>query len=122
MNQTYGHTPIGIYNGYLAEVKSDTSAFGPYRVIRIEGVSGYVAEQCSHRDGLMIHGGREEDYEGMEVGDPDFTLHHTEGCVRVTNEYQLQLQNEITALIEAYHRNVGIVIITQNGLTTLSGG
>lgn len=119
MNQIGGNTPIGVYTAYLDGTRSNTLSYGPYQVIRIIGQSGYVVEQCSHRSGLLIHGGRESYYEGTEIGDPDFKLCPTEGCVRVMSEYQLQLENEITNLITNNHDTVGIVTITQDGQTTL---
>lgn len=119
MNQVNGNTPIGVYTAYLGGTRSDTDAYGPYQVICIDGQSGYVVEQCSHRELLRIHGGRESYYEGKEIGDPDFQLCPTLGCVRVTNEYQLQLETEITNLITNNHDTVGIVTITQDGQITL---
>ncbi len=118
MNQTSGHTPIGIYTGTLGYHWDDVDKYGPYDVIFLQGQSGYVVEKCSHRNGLLIHGGR-EGY-NSNPNDSSYPLYHTEGCVRITNTYQLQLQNEITNLMNNYHYPVGIITITQNGQTTLS--
>lgn len=77
-------------------------------------------EECSHRSGLLIHGGREDYYAGMEEDDPNFKLCVTQGCVRITSEFQLLLQTEITSLIAKNHKSVGIVTITQDGKITLT--
>ncbi len=114
MNQTDGHTPIGIYEAYLDGYKADTEAYGIYQYIRMHGVSGYVVDACSHRDGLLIHGGRTEYNDN-----PTEPLHHTYGCVRVLGTYQLQLENELTSLANSYHYAIGQVTITQDGQTTL---
>ena len=119
MNQTDGNTPIGVYSAHLDGTRSNTTSYGPYQVIRLIGESGYVVEECSHRSGLLIHGGQPQYYEGIEVGDPNFNLCVTHGCVRVTNDYQKQLKTEITALITNNHEQIGIVTITQDGQITL---
>lgn len=117
MNVTNGHTPIGVYTGELGYHWSDVVKYGPYDVIFLQGQSGYVVEECSHRTGLLIHGGR-EGYNSDE-NDPSYPLYYTDGCVRITNTYQLQLQNEITNLMNNYHYSEGIITITQDGQTTL---
>lgn len=119
MNKTNGHTPIGVYTGSLGGPESDTAKYGPHKVIKMTGQSGYVVEHCGHRWGIWIHGGREHYYTGLSEDDPGFALCATNGCVRVRNEYQLQLQNEITALIANHHETVGIITITQDGQITL---
>lgn len=117
MNQENGHTPIGVYTGYLDPHGDDVEKYGPYKIIYLQGQSGYVVERCSHRSGLLIHGGR-EGYNNNE-SDPSYPLHHTEGCVRITNTFQLSLQNRITALINNCHLENGVVTITQDGQITL---
>lgn len=119
MNQTNGHTPIGEYTGVLEHHYRDTEVYGEGKVIKLTGVSGYVMRECSFRYGIWIHGGRSYYYEGMEVGDPGFSLCPTYGCVRVTNEFQEELEIEITDLISNYHDATGTVMITQDGLTDL---
>ena len=119
MNQIDGHTPIGIYEAYLYTHDESTEVYGPYQVVVLEAHSGYVVEQCGHRSGFWIHGGRASYYEGLTEDDPGFALCPTEGCVRVTNAYQLQLQNEISALISNGHYVRGIVTITQDGAITM---
>lgn len=118
MKQTDGHTPIGIYTGYLDDHDDDNIVYGPYKVIKMQGQSGYVVDRCSHRTGIWIHGGR-EGYNSDE-GDSSYPLYYTNGCVRITNTYQLQLQDEITDLVDNLHYTVGIITITQDGQTTLT--
>lgn len=119
MDVTDGNTPIGVYTGSLGGPHSNTTSYGPYKYIQMTGQSGYVVEHCGHRWGIWIHGGQEQYYSGLDEDDPGFALCPTNGCVRVRNEYQLQLQNEITALIANHHETVGIITITQDGQTTL---
>lgn len=119
MNIIKGNTPIGVYTGELNGTRSNTTSYGQYQVIWIQGVSGYIVDECSHRSEFLIHGGREYVYEGLEPADPGFRLEPTNGCVRVMGEYQLQLENEITELTQNYHYRVGVVTITQDGMINL---
>ena len=120
MKQTDGNTPIGVYVGELNGTRTNTTSFGPYQVIKLTGQSGYVTERCAHRTGLLIHGGQESTYAGLNENDPNFRLCPTHGCVRVTSEYQLRLQNEIEELMTKYHYDEGVVTITQDGQITLT--
>lgn len=121
MTEENGNTPIGVYKGYLFTHDKPAEQCGPYKVVVFEAISGYIVEHCGHRSGIWIHGGREQyyDYGNITEDDPGFALCPTGGCIRVTNAYQLQLQNEITALIAANHERNGVVIVTQDGQTSL---
>ncbi len=114
MNVEFGNTPIGVYEGYLYGTRADTNKFGPYQIIRIDPISGYIAREDVHRTDLRIHGGRTE--RNSNESDP---LAPTDGCVRVLTAYQEQLENDIEDLIEQNHESHGTVIITQDGMTDL---
>lgn len=101
----YGNTPTGTYTGFLYEHNKDTYSYGPYKVINMTGVSGQIIE--SGRDGIWIHGGDPSESGGLRV---------TNGCVRVSNSAQLQLENYITDLISnQYHLSQGTINIVQTG-------
>lgn len=104
----YGNTPTGEYIGYLGEHYGSTYSYGPYLVIRTEPPSGIVL--TSERSDIWIHGGDPS----LDTTSPHYPLRVTHGCVRVTNEMQLQLQNSITNLISnQYHYETGTISITQ---------
>ncbi len=115
MNRINGHTPIGVYTGILYQASSNTYSFGPYRRILLDIVSGYAADECSHRSELMIHGGDPS----TNTSSPSYPLRPTYGCVRVTNDYQLSLITQIDSLISSYHYSTGQVTVTQDGLTDI---
>ena len=103
-----GNTPTGEYTGTLEVCYGSTFSYGPYKVIDMTGVSGAIIE--SGRDGIWIHGGDPSIYPSTSF----YPFRPTGGCVRVTNETQLQLQNLITGLIEsAYHYQEGTISITE---------
>lgn len=107
MNVVYGNTPTGEYTGYLAGPQSDTGAYGPHKVVVMNGVSGIIIS--SGRSGIWIHGGRYSDDEATE-----YTLTPTNGCVRVTNGHQKEIQDSITELVdEGYHYSTGNISIVQ---------
>ncbi len=115
MNRTDGHTPIGVYRGIVYEASSNTYSYGPYQRIWIIGVSGYVTDECGHREELMIHGGDPS----TNTTSTYYPLRSTNGCVRITNDFQATLITEITNLINNNHLSEGEVIITQDGQTNL---
>ncbi len=97
-----GNTPIGTYDGQLGGPESDTAAYGPYMVIKTQGISGFITQ--TPRSGIWVHGGRSQT-----------TLQPTYGCVRIFNAQQLSLQTTITELVEDGYYSQGKVIISQAG-------
>lgn len=110
MNQTNGDTPTGQYEGVLGYHWDNVEVYGEYDVIFLTGVSGYIKEEANHRWGFLIHGGR-VGYSDLE--DPYYPLYPTEGCVRVTEEYQLALQTDIRSLQNNYHKDKGLVSVRE---------
>lgn len=111
MSETNGDTPTGTYTGYLhGPISSNTVAYGPYKVVAMDGVSGKIMDY-SHRYGIWIHGGRE----GVsDTDDPYYPLYPTYGCVRVSNAAQKNLQDSITSLVNnSYHRPTGDIYISE---------
>lgn len=104
----YGNTPTGEYTGYLHTHNDSTYSYGPYKVIYTIPQSGAIVE--SGRSGIWIHGGDPS----TDTSSPHYPLRVTYGCVRVTNEMQLQLQDTITNLIsDQYHYETGTISITE---------
>ena len=104
-----GNTPTGEYTGVLWGPESDTGAYGPHKVVALTGVSGAII--TSGRSGIWIHGGR---YPSPTA--TNYELTPTNGCVRVTNGHQQQIQDLITALInQGYHHPTGNVSIVEVG-------
>lgn len=105
----YGNTPTGEYTGYLYTHNYSTYSYGPYQVIRMTGQSGAIAE--SGRSGIWIHGGDPS----TNTSSSYYPLRVTNGCVRVTNDTQLQLQTIITDLVtNHYHYTEGTISITES--------
>lgn len=104
MYTEFGNTPTGEYTGYLGGPEQQTSSYGPYKVIKTTPVSGIIVD--SGRYGIWIHGGNPN----PDPNSPHYPLRVTEGCVRITNDTQLALQNSITNLVQnMYHYNVGTI-------------
>lgn len=100
----YGNTPTGEYTGYLYTHNGNPDSYGPYKVIYTIPQSGVIVE--SGRSGIWIHGGSPE----TNTASPYYPLRETQGCVRVTNDMQLRLQNSITNLFtNQYHYETGTV-------------
>ena len=109
MNVENGNTPTGEYTGSLWGPESNTDSYGPHKVVAMTGVSGTIIS--SGRSGIWIHGGQNPSPTAT-----DYTLIPTNGCVRVTNGHQKQIQDLITALVnEGYHYDVGNISIVQVG-------
>lgn len=107
MNVENGNTPTGEYTAWLGGIYSSYS-YGPYRVIETTPVSGVVKE--SGRSEIWIHGGDPSSNTSSAI----YPFRPTNGCVRVTNATQLELQNLITSLIEdSCHKTTGTVSIVQ---------
>ncbi len=108
-NAICGHTPTGTYTGILdGPISNKVSSYGPYKVINMTGVSGEIIS--SGRDGIWIHGG-----DPASPGSPTYPYRPTYGCVRVTNDDQLRLQNLITDMIgQTNYSPVGQITIMQN--------
>ncbi|WP_313233801.1 L,D-transpeptidase [Tissierella praeacuta] len=102
MSTRNGNTPIGNYTGYLGAVQNDTAAYGPYKVVVMEGDNNYYVPR--YRDGIWIHGGRSQS-----------TLQPTNGCVRIFNTDQKKLQDNITDLTKPSngHNRTGKISITE---------
>lgn len=101
-DQVCGDTPTGTYTGFLGDVQSDTNKYGPYKVIQMTGIAGKIATY-SYRSGIWIHGGRDQT-----------ALQSTNGCVRVFNSAQLNLQNAITYFINSTgHQSTGYIYISE---------
>ena len=97
-----GNTPTGIYTGYLGKIQADTQAYGPYKVIMMNGIAGNIYNYRNTRSSIWIHGGRSQE-----------VLQPTNGCVRVFNNYQEELQNDITALDTVNgHEGTGYIYIS----------
>lgn len=108
MDVEFGRTPTGEYIGYLGEHYGATSSYGPYLAVRTEPISGIV--KTSGREDIWIHGGDPI----TDTTSTHYPLRVTEGCVRVTNGRQLQIQNTITNLVSnQYHDAEGTVSIRQ---------
>ena len=108
MYTTNGDTPTGTYTGELGGPNGNTSSYGPYKYVQMTGVSGVIIE--SGRSGIWIHGGT--------TASPSlqtYPLRPTNGCVRITNDDQQNLENEITAMTSAtgYHYAVGNITIVE---------
>lgn len=102
----YGNTPTGECTGRLGGPDSNTYSYGLYKYISLTPISD---EYFTNRSGILIHGGAE-----AEEGSLHFPLRATNGCIRVTNESQEQLEILIEELIESYYHNtVGNVSITE---------
>jgi hypothetical protein len=104
MNVTNGNTPIGPYTGYTAAAQSNTDAYGPNRVVIMNGATGnsYVPP----RSGIWIHGGRSQT-----------TLQPTNGCVRIFNAAQYTLTTDTIDVMTTTangHNTTGNITITQS--------
>ncbi len=77
----------------------------------------YLIKAISYRTKIMIHGGRHG--WNTDESSPYHPLWPTNGCIRIENDYQNQITNEIQDLINNGHSYMGYVIVTQNGLTDL---
>lgn len=106
MNVYEGNTPTGVYEGYLSYHGGTTNAYGPYQVVILNGKSGIIIS--SGRSGIWIHGGAP-----ASASSATYPLRPTNGCVRVSNANQLNIQNSITSLTSSsgYHKTIGDVNI-----------
>lgn len=105
-----GNTPLGTYTGHLYR-NSDYSvgSYGPYKVVAMYGESGQIVE--SGRWGIMIHGGTPN----SNAANTWYPLNPTDECIRVSNDYQLTIQNTIESLINNHlHREMGKIIVTES--------
>lgn len=110
MMTEYGHTPTGIYTGYLSYTSGSAASYGPYQVVIMNGVSGIIVD--SGRTDIWIHGGSAEN-------DPTalaYPLRATEGCVRVSDTDQQSIQNNLLALTSStgYHYTSGNIEIFES--------
>ncbi len=120
MNQINGHTPMGVYKARIDAHLGENIKYGDNLVVKMYQYAGYANENCGHRQGLWIHGGR-AGY-NADVNDPSYPLYHTEGCVRITDAFHDEMISEIKLLddpTEAQMADIdyrpGLVVITQNG-------
>ena len=105
MGVTNGNTPTGTYSGILDYHYGENLAFGPYKVVKLTAIT----TDFTNRTDIWIHGGR-----GTSDTATDYILEETNGCVRVTNGHQLQIQNIITSFINnSYYYSGGIVTIVE---------
>lgn len=102
-----GNTPTGVYSGYLYGPMSNTSSYGPYKVIATTGISGQIID--SDRDGIWIHGGSPETNSSKLW----YPLRPTYGCVRIMNSTQYTLQQEVQAAINSGSSSTGTVNIRE---------
>ncbi|KXG75534.1 L,D-transpeptidase [Thermotalea metallivorans] len=108
MYEYQGNTPTGEYTGYLYGPMSNTSSYGPYKVVKMTGVSGVIIE--SGRDGIWIHGGDPI----TDTSKTYYPLRPTYGCVRISNSDQQTLQNKIQNLVSNGHASTGTISISEN--------
>lgn len=109
MYTTNGDTPTGTYTGYLYGPVSPSSSYGPYKVIKMTGVSGVIV--TSGRSGIWIHGGT-----AASTTSATYPLRPTYGCVRISNANQNTMVTKITALTSSsgYHDTTGNITITES--------
>ncbi len=120
MNQINGHTPMGVYTARIDAHQGENIKYGDNLVVKMYQYAGYAKENCSHRSGLWIHGGRTG--KNTDVNDPSYPLYHTEGCVRITDAFHDELISEIKLIDDPTEDQMaddsyrpGLVVITQNG-------
>jgi hypothetical protein len=93
--QDKGATPTGTYEGTGFEVKQNAHSYGPF-ALRLRAKSGdaLIAKDVFDRDGLLIHGG---DFGGPGYWRKAGALRQTQGCIRLSNEDMLNLQNVVAS-------------------------
>ncbi|MEA4918739.1 RHS repeat-associated core domain-containing protein [Proteiniphilum sp.] len=94
--RTYADTPTGTYeilgwSNRLTEI--DRGAYGPNDVLELNYIEG---EALRLRNGIHLHGGRQEGYGGKGKGS---MLKRTHGCIRIYDEDILEIK-KITANLE----------------------
>lgn len=107
-----GNTPTGVYSGYLdGPFLTEKNSYGIHQVIRLTGISGEIME-CTARSGLLIHGGRDGE---ASPNASYYPLWPTNGCIRVTSDFQKILQDTITQWINEGFclNNEGIITVTE---------
>lgn len=86
--QTNADTPLGVYNIPNATpwlTDGDRGSYVPNARLNMVGESGEIATSASNRDGIRIHGGRQETYNattGEWTANANPTLARTNGCLR----------------------------------------
>ncbi|MBQ8359661.1 MAG: hypothetical protein IJX37_07120 [Oscillospiraceae bacterium] len=106
-----GNTPTGECQGALVGPVGENQhgSYGPYKFISLTPISGNMKDY-TWRSEFLIHGGSPETNSSL----PRYPLRPTNGCIRVSNYDQLQLQNLITNLVaNEYHYSTGTVSITE---------
>ena len=98
-----GHTPTGSYRGVLRGPDDDSETYGPYKFVKMTGYAGQIVNECSARSGILIHGGRSQS-----------TLQPTDGCIRVFNDVQSGIQEEIERLTSNGYNTTGYVFVTES--------
>mgnify|MGYP000891897875 CR=1 FL=1 len=105
MLEENGNTPTGEYTGSLDGPHLNTGSYGPYKYVKMTGVSGVIID--SGRSGIWIHGGNAI----TDTSNTHYPLRVTNGCVRIGNADQQRLQNMITSLISSGHDSKGTISI-----------
>jgi len=105
---TNGDTPTGTYTGYIGSVQDSEYSYGPYKVLEMSGVSGQIVQ--SGRTGIWIHGGAPNTNQSSTM----YPLRVTYGCVRLSNENQLLLINEIQGYVNAGADRIGNIDIMES--------
>lgn len=107
-----GNTPTGTYEGHLYWHEDYTEEkYGKKKVVAMYGLSGQIVQ--SGRTGIMIHGGAENNNENDRESDPAFPLRSTNGCIRVSNDFQKIIKETIESLIDNMHLNMGRVVVEE---------
>lgn len=104
----YGDTPTGYYTGYIGPKQSSSYSYGPYKVIMMDGTYGDIV--TSGRSGIWIHGGDPS----RNPNSTTYPLRVTYGCIRLSNDNQLSLINEIQGYIDEGADRIGEIAVNES--------
>ena len=106
-----------MYRGALVGPDANTNSYGPYKVIHMVGLSGQIIEY-SHRNDICIHGGQDGT---VSASEPNYPLHKTNGCIRITSQFQGVLVDMIESWIDnSFYYARGTITIEEINAQTVN--